>query len=78
MPKTFRIGESVEFEGPQGKERGTVTDGCGTGVTKIFPLAPEPDLPLSFPAAAEATHPAAVREGGSLLSFPGKAGIPLH
>ena len=25
MPKTFRIGESVEFEGPQGKERGTVT-----------------------------------------------------
>jgi hypothetical protein len=61
-----------------GKERGTVTEGCGTGVTKIFSLAPEPDLPLSFPAAAEATHPAAVREGGSLLSFPGKAGIPLH
>jgi hypothetical protein len=25
MPKTFRIGESVEFEGSHGKERGTVT-----------------------------------------------------
>jgi 1,2-phenylacetyl-CoA epoxidase PaaB subunit len=25
MPKTFRIGESVEYEGSQGKERGTVT-----------------------------------------------------
>ena len=25
MPKTFRIGDTVEFEGPQGKVRGKVT-----------------------------------------------------
>jgi hypothetical protein len=61
-----------------GKEQGTVTDGYGKGVTQISASTPEPDLPLSFPAPAEAKHSAAVGEGGSLLNFPGKAGIPLH
>jgi hypothetical protein len=61
-----------------GKERGTATDGCGKAAMRIFSLAPEPDFPPPRPAATEAEHSAAVREGGSLLNFPGKAGLPLH
>ena len=61
-----------------GKERRAVTDDCRKTATRIFTLAPEPDLPLSRPAGTEADQSAAVREGGSLLNFPGKAGIPLH
>jgi hypothetical protein len=34
MPKTFRIGETVEFDGPSGKERGKVTKKL-TGRTKV-------------------------------------------
>ncbi|MGH2702202.1 MAG: DUF2945 domain-containing protein [Actinomycetota bacterium] len=34
MPKTFRIGETVEFNGPRGKERGKVTKKL-TARTKI-------------------------------------------
>jgi hypothetical protein len=60
-----------------GKERDNVTDGHGKGMIQIS-LIPEPDLPTSCPAAPGAEHSAAVREGGSLLNFPGKAGIPLH
>lgn len=37
----------------------------------------QPDLPMSCPAGTE-LNSAAVREGGSLLNFPGKGGIPLH
>jgi hypothetical protein len=61
-----------------GKERRTVTDDCGKAATRIFSLAPEPNLPPPRPAGTEAEHSAAVREGGSLLNFPGKAGLPLH
>mgnify|MGYP000276397690 CR=1 FL=1 len=61
-----------------GKKWDSVTDGYGKGAIQTSSLAPEPDLPISFPAATEAEHSAAVREGGSLLNFPGKAGIPLH
>ena len=61
-----------------GKERRTVTDDRGKAATRIFSLAPEPDLPPPRPAGTEAEHSAAVREGGSLLNFPGKAGLPLH
>jgi Ribbon-helix-helix protein, copG family len=61
-----------------GKERRTVTDDFGKAATRIFWLAPESDLPPPRPAGTEAAHSAAVREGGSLLNFPGKAGLPLH
>jgi hypothetical protein len=38
----------------------------------------EPDLCTSNPVGIEVEHSTAVREGGSLLNFPGKAGLPLH
>lgn len=38
----------------------------------------EPALPTPNPVDKKAESFAAVREGGSLLNFPGKAGIPLH
>ena len=38
----------------------------------------EPDLRTSNPVGIEVEHSTAVREGGSLFNFPGKAGLPLH
>jgi hypothetical protein len=61
-----------------GKKPDNVTNGYGKELIQISSSTPEPDLPTSCLAATEAEHSAAVREGGSLLNFPGKAGIPLH
>jgi ribbon-helix-helix CopG family protein len=60
-----------------GKKRDTLPDGFGKGAAQTFSLTPEPDLSTSWPAGTE-VESAAVREGGSLLNFPGKAGIPLQ
>lgn len=38
----------------------------------------EPESPASSPAEEKEKSFAAVREGGSMFSFPGKTGIPLH
>jgi len=38
----------------------------------------EPDLRTSNPVGIEVEQSTAVREGGSLFNFPGKAGLPLH
>jgi Ribbon-helix-helix protein, copG family len=38
----------------------------------------EPDFRASNTVGIELEHSAAVREGGSLFKFPGKAGLPLH
>ena len=38
----------------------------------------EPDLRTSNPVGIEVEQLSAVREGGSLFNFPGKAGLPLH
>jgi hypothetical protein len=38
----------------------------------------KPDPPTSSLVGDKAEPSAAVREGGSLLNFPGKAGMPLH
>ncbi|WP_108522723.1 CopG family transcriptional regulator [Bradyrhizobium algeriense] len=50
---------------------------CG-GTSKTCSSAHEPDLRTSSPVDVEAEHSTAVREGGSLLNFPGKTGLPLH
>ncbi|MEH2626331.1 hypothetical protein V1292_004386 [Bradyrhizobium sp. AZCC 1719] len=59
------------------KRRDTPTDGFGKRAAQTSSLTPEPGLPKSWPAGTE-VDAAAVREGGSLLNFPGKAGIPLR
>jgi hypothetical protein len=41
-------------------------------------LTREPDLRTSNSVGIEVEHSIAVREGGSLFNFPGKAGLPLH
>ena len=61
-----------------GKKPDNLTDGYGKVMIQISSSIPEPNLPTSCPAAPEVEHSAAVREGGSLLNFPGKAGLPLH
>jgi hypothetical protein len=38
----------------------------------------EPDFRASNTVGIELEHSTAVREGGSLFNFPGKAGLPLH
>jgi Ribbon-helix-helix protein, copG family len=58
-------------------KRDTLADGLGKGATQASLPIPEPDLPMPCAADTE-VNSAAVREGGSLLNFPGKAGIPLH
>ena len=52
--------------------------GPSEGMSETCSSTHEPDLPTSNPIGIEVEHSAAVREGGSLLSFPGKAGLPLH
>ena len=61
-----------------GKKPDNVTDGHGKGMIQIPSSIPAQDPPAACLAATEAEHSTAVREGGSLLNFPGKAGIPLH
>jgi hypothetical protein len=60
-----------------GKDRDTLPDGLRKRATQASLPIPQPDLPISCRAGTE-VNSAAVREGGSLLNFPGKAGIPLH
>ncbi|MEH2537122.1 MULTISPECIES: ribbon-helix-helix protein, CopG family [unclassified Bradyrhizobium] len=60
-----------------GKTRDLLTDDFGKGAAQTSSLNPGPGLPTSCPGGTEVDS-AAVREGGSLLNFPGKAGIPLH
>ena len=57
-------------------KRDALADGKGT--TKTFSPVHEPDLRTSNPVGIEVEHSTAVREGGSLFNFPGKAGLPLH
>jgi hypothetical protein len=60
------------------RERDSATQDCGKGRIQISGPVQQADLPTPCPTAANAEHSAAGREGGSLLHFPGKAGIPLH
>ena len=61
-----------------GKKQGTASDGSGRGAKPTSSLVHEPDFCTSSPVGVGFEHSAAVREGGSLLNFPGKAGLPLH
>jgi hypothetical protein len=61
-----------------GHKRGTLADGFGKGVAKTSSPVHGPDLRTSNPVGIEVEQSAAVREGGSLFNFPGKAGLPLH
>jgi hypothetical protein len=59
-----------------GHKRDTLAD--GKGATKTSSPVHEPDLRTSNPVSLEVEHSTAGREGGSLLNFPGKTGLPLH
>jgi hypothetical protein len=59
-------------------KRNTVTIALGGGPPQTCSPVQEPALPISSQVGEKAESFAAVREGGSLLNFPGKAGIPLH
>jgi hypothetical protein len=59
-----------------GKKRDTCADGLGKRATQASLPIPEPRV--SHSVGVEVEHSTAVREGGSLFNFPGKAGIPLH
>jgi hypothetical protein len=59
-------------------KRGTLADGFWKGAAKTSSPVHEPDLRTSNPVGIEVEHATAVREGGSLFNFPGKAGLPLH
>jgi predicted transcriptional regulator len=48
------------------------------GMSQTCSSTREPDLCTSNPVGIEVEHSTAVREGGSLFNFPGKAGLPLH
>ena len=61
-----------------GKKRDVPTDGFGKRAAQTSLPISEPDLRTSCPSDTKVEHSTAVREGGSLLNFPGKAGIPLH
>lgn len=61
-----------------GEKRETAADGFAGSATHASLLIPEPDLRTTYPSGGEVERSIAVREGGSLLNFPGKAGIPLH
>ncbi|MEH2519051.1 hypothetical protein V1279_004624 [Bradyrhizobium sp. AZCC 1610] len=50
----------------------------GEGMPAAYSPAQEPDVHASNQLGSDTHNPAAVREGGSLINFPGKAGIPLH
>ena len=61
-----------------GKKLETATDGLGRGAKPTSSVVHELDFCTSSPVGVGFEHSAAVREGGSLLNFPGKAGLPLH
>jgi hypothetical protein len=48
------------------------------GTSKKCSSTHEPDFRASNTVGIELEHSTAVREGGSLFNFPGKAGLPLH
>ena len=48
------------------------------GMSETCSSTHEQDLRASNPVGIEVEHSTAVREGGSLFNFPGKAGLPLH
>jgi predicted transcriptional regulator len=59
-------------------KRDTATMALGEGAPQTCVLAQNPALRASSLVGNKAESSAAVREGGSLLNFPGKAGIPLQ
>jgi hypothetical protein len=61
-----------------GHKKDPLADGIGKGTTRTSSPLHEPDLCTSNPVGIEVEHSTAVREGGSLFNFPGKAGLPLH
>jgi hypothetical protein len=61
-----------------GHKKDALADDFGKGVAKTPSPLHEPDLRPSNPVSIEVEHSTAVREGGSLFNFPGKAGLPLH
>jgi hypothetical protein len=61
-----------------GHKRDTLADGFAKGAPTTSSPLHEPDLCTSNPVGIEVEHSTAVREGGSLFNFPGKAGLPLH
>jgi hypothetical protein len=61
-----------------GNKQETAADGLGREANPTTSLVQEPDVCTSSPVGVGFEHSAAVREGGSLLNFPGKAGLPLH
>jgi hypothetical protein len=61
-----------------GEKRDVPTDGIKKRAAQTSLPISESDIRTSCPAGTKVEHSTAVREGGSLLNFPGKAGIPLH
>jgi hypothetical protein len=59
-------------------KRGVHCTGLGDETQMTCSSTLEPGPRTSNPAGIEVEHPTAVREGGSLFNFPGKAGLPLH
>ena len=59
-------------------KREAKSSGLRNEAQKSCSLSLEPDLRTSNPVGIEVEHSTAVREGGSLFNFPGKAGLPLH
>src|SRR5215207_1541282 len=59
-------------------KRDAVTIALGGGAPQTCSPVQKPALPTSSLVGAKAESSAAVREGGSLFNFPGRAGIPLH
>jgi len=61
-----------------GHRRDILADGFGKGAAKTSSPHRETDHCTSNSVSIEVEHSTAVREGGSLFNFPGKAGLPLH
>ena len=61
-----------------GHKRDILADGFGKEAAKSSSPLQEPDHCTSNSVGIEVEHSTAVREGGSLFNFPGKAGLPLH
>jgi hypothetical protein len=59
-------------------ERATATIALGEGTPQSCSLVHKSDLPASSLVGDKEESFAAVREGGSMFNFPGKAGIPLQ
>jgi len=59
-------------------KREALSNGPRSETHKTCSSTLESDPRTSKPVGIEVEHPTAVREGGSLFNFPGKAGLPLH